>query len=70
MKAKIRFFARFRELFGTEIIAEAAPGTTLMEFIKQVAAKNKEGNDADLRRTRCVPRVCDPDEEHETCRHR
>ena len=46
MKAKIRFFARFRELFGTEIIAEAAPGTTLIELIRQVAAKNKEGSDA------------------------
>jgi sulfur-carrier protein len=46
MKAKIRFFARFRELFGTDIMAEAAPGTTLVDLIKQVAAKNKEGHDA------------------------
>ena len=46
MKAKIRFFARFRELFGTEIIAETLPGTTLTGFIRQVAGKNKEGNDA------------------------
>jgi sulfur-carrier protein len=46
MKAKIRFFARFRELFGTDITAETTPGTTLTSLIKQVAAKNKEGYDA------------------------
>ena len=46
MRAKIRFFARFRELFGTDITVEAAPGTTLIQLIKQVATKNKEGYDA------------------------
>ena len=46
MKAKIRFFARFRELLGTDITAEAAPGTTLIDLIRQVAKKSKEGHDA------------------------
>lgn len=43
MKVKVRFFARFRELLGTEIIAEVAEGTTLPALINRVAQKNKEG---------------------------
>jgi molybdopterin synthase sulfur carrier subunit len=46
MKVKVRFFARFRELLGTEIIAEVIDRTTLPELIKQVAQKNTEGFDA------------------------
>ena len=46
MKVKVRFFARFRELLGTDIIAEVADRTTLPELIKQVAQKNTEGYDA------------------------
>ena len=46
MKVKVRFFARFRELLGTEIIAEVADRTTLPELIKQIAQKNTEGYDA------------------------
>lgn len=46
MKVKVRFFARFRELLGTEIIAEVAEGTTLPDLIKQVAQKNVEGHQA------------------------
>jgi molybdopterin synthase sulfur carrier subunit len=46
MKVKVRFFARFRELLGTEIIAEVLDRTTLPELIKQVAQKNTEGFDA------------------------
>ena len=46
MKVKVRFFARFRELLGTEIIAEVADRTTLPELIKQVAQKNTEGYEA------------------------
>jgi molybdopterin synthase sulfur carrier subunit len=46
MKVKVRFFARFRELLGTEIIAEVADRTTLPELIQQVAHKNTEGYDA------------------------
>ncbi len=29
MKVKVRFFARFRELLGTDIVAERASGTGL-----------------------------------------
>jgi len=46
MSIKIRFFARFRELLGTEVSAEPTPGMNLTGLIKQVAAKNKEGYDA------------------------
>jgi len=46
MKVKIRFFARFRELLGTDIIADVADQTSLPELIKQVAQKNTEGYDA------------------------
>ena len=46
MKVKVRFFARFRELLGTDIIAEVAERTTLPDLIKQVAQKNVEGHNA------------------------
>jgi molybdopterin synthase sulfur carrier subunit len=46
MKARIRFFARFRELLGAEIIAEPAPGTALAALIRDVVRGNGEGNDA------------------------
>ena len=46
MKVKVRFFARFRELLGTDIIAEVAERTTLPDLIKQVAQKNIEGHNA------------------------
>jgi molybdopterin synthase sulfur carrier subunit len=41
MTVKIRFFARFRELLGTDIPAE--PGTTLLLLVREIAIKNKEG---------------------------
>ncbi|WML67690.1 MAG: hypothetical protein METHP_01239 [Methanoregula sp. SKADARSKE-2] len=43
MSVKIRFFARFRELLGTEVTAEAVPGTHLASLIQDTARKNKEG---------------------------
>jgi molybdopterin synthase sulfur carrier subunit len=46
MKVRVRFFARFRELLGTDIIAEVAERTTLPDLIKQVAEKNIEGHNA------------------------
>jgi sulfur-carrier protein len=46
MKVRIRFFARFRELLGTDIIAEPAEGTPLIQIVRDVAGKNKEGFDA------------------------
>jgi molybdopterin synthase sulfur carrier subunit len=46
MKVKIRFFARFRELLGTEVFAEPVSGTVVAKLIKDVASKNKLGYDA------------------------
>jgi molybdopterin synthase sulfur carrier subunit len=46
MKARVRFFAQFRELLGTDIPADAAEGTTLFDLVKTVASKKREGYDA------------------------
>ena len=46
MKVKVRFFARFRELLGTELIVEVAEQTTLPDLIKQITQKNIEGHQA------------------------
>jgi molybdopterin synthase sulfur carrier subunit len=46
MKAKIRFFARFRELLGTDIIAEPVVGTTVMELVAQTSRSKQEGYNA------------------------
>lgn len=44
MKVRVRFFARFRELLGNEIVAEVAEGTTVPDLVKQVTGKNREGH--------------------------
>jgi molybdopterin synthase sulfur carrier subunit len=46
MTVKVRFFARFRELFGTDIPAEPGDGTTLLSLVRDIAQKKKEGYDA------------------------
>lgn len=46
MTVKIRFFARFRELLGTDIVVEPRSGITLAALVADVARKNKEGYDA------------------------
>ncbi len=46
MKVRVRFFARFRELLGTEIIDEVNEGTTLPDLIKHITQKNNEGYQA------------------------
>ncbi|HWS21628.1 MAG TPA: MoaD family protein [Methanoregula sp.] len=43
MTVKIRFFARFRELLGTDIVTDVAPGTKFTSLITSVARKNREG---------------------------
>jgi molybdopterin synthase sulfur carrier subunit len=43
MTVKIRFFARFRELLGTDIITDAAAGTNFTPLIVTIAKKNPEG---------------------------
>jgi molybdopterin synthase sulfur carrier subunit len=46
MTVRIRFFARFRELLGTDIIVDAPKGKVLSDLVKDVASKNREGYDA------------------------
>jgi sulfur-carrier protein len=46
MKVKVRFFARFRELLGTDIMTEPPAGTLLAVLIADVARKNYDGYDA------------------------
>ena len=46
MKVRIRFFARFRELLGTDIVVEPPGGTTLAALIREVARRRKEGHEA------------------------
>ena len=43
MTVKVRFFARFRELFGGDIITEAPEGASFMGMVKEIAGKNREG---------------------------
>ena len=46
MSVKVRFFARFRELLGTDIVTEPEDGTMLAVLVSGIAQKNKEGYDA------------------------
>ena len=43
MSVKIRFFARFRELLGSDIMTDVAAGTMFTSLITTVAEKNPEG---------------------------
>ena len=43
MSVKIRFFARFRELFGADIMTDVVAGTMFTSLITTVAKKNPEG---------------------------
>jgi len=46
MTVKVRFFARFRELFGGDIITDVPEGASFMGLIKEIAEMNREGYDA------------------------
>lgn len=46
MTVKIRFFARFRELLGTDITREPENGMTLLALVRDIAQERKEGYDA------------------------
>ena len=46
MTVKIRFFARFRELLGTDILLAWTEGTILGSVVREVAKNNQEGYDA------------------------
>jgi len=43
MTVKIRFFARFRELFGADIMTDVGAGTMFTSLITTIAKKNPEG---------------------------
>jgi sulfur-carrier protein len=46
MTVKVRFFARFRELLGTDILAEPNDGLTIADLVRKIAQDKKEGCDA------------------------
>ncbi len=46
MTVKVKFFARFRELLGTDILIEPPEGTTIAALVSDLASKNPEGFDA------------------------
>jgi molybdopterin synthase sulfur carrier subunit len=46
MTVKVRFFARFRELLGTDIPMIITDGTTPLSLVQNIALKNREGYDA------------------------
>ncbi|AGB01868.1 ubiquitin-like small modifier protein 1 [Methanoregula formicica] len=46
MSVKVRFFAQFRELLGTDIMTEPAAGTSLTTLVAEIAKKNREGYEA------------------------
>jgi molybdopterin synthase sulfur carrier subunit len=45
MSIRIRFFARFRELLGTDIDIEEEKDLTLESLVKNVAGKNQQAYD-------------------------
>ena len=46
MTVKVRLFARFRELLGTDILVEKKSGTAVASLVKEIAQNKKEGYDA------------------------
>ncbi|MCK9630458.1 MAG: MoaD family protein [Methanoregula sp.] len=46
MTVKVRFFARFRELLGTDILAEPGKGAAISTLVRDIAQEKKEGYDA------------------------
>ena len=60
MSVKIRFFARFRELLGSDIMTDVAAGTMFTPLITTVAKKNPEGYAAIFDENGDFPGVRDP----------
>jgi sulfur-carrier protein len=46
LTVRVRFFARFRELLGTDIQAEPGAGTVLIDLVRDVAGRNRDGYNA------------------------
>ncbi|MEN6444406.1 MAG: ubiquitin-like small modifier protein 1 [Methanoregula sp.] len=43
MTVKVRFFARFRELFGTDIVTDVPDGSSFIDLVRRIAEKNTDG---------------------------
>ena len=43
MSVKVRFFARFRELLGTDIIVDKGHETGMADLVREIARRNEEG---------------------------
>jgi len=43
MSVKVRFFARFRELLGTDIIVDKGPEAGMADLVREIARQNEEG---------------------------
>ena len=46
MTVKLRFFAKFRELLGTDILVPPGEGSTVLSLVRDTARRNREGYDA------------------------
>jgi len=46
MTVKVRFFARFRELLGTDILLEKKSGMVLATLVRELAEKKMDGYEA------------------------
>ncbi len=46
MRVRVRFFARFRELFGAEVQTEVEEGTSVAALLGEIARDRPEGRDA------------------------
>jgi len=46
MTVKLRFFARFRELFGPDMHVPVKDGTTIAGLVRGIAEGNREGYEA------------------------
>ena len=46
MTVRVQVFARFRELLGTDIVVTVPEGKGLVDLVKEIAQKNREGYDA------------------------
>ena len=46
MTVRIRFFARFREVLGPEVIALPVPGAVIGDLIRNIVLNNRDGHRA------------------------
>jgi molybdopterin synthase sulfur carrier subunit len=46
MTVKLRFFAKFREHLGTDLLVPVNEGSTVLSLVRETASRNREGYDA------------------------